>query len=283
MSINASESAVRMAQNFERVGLKGGGITPTPAIAGCRVVFSANEAIDVVVTHLKADAESVRESVALLSDVERQRASRFAFDRDRNQFIIARARLRQLLAARLEVRPESVELMYGARGKPALARRFSRSGLRFNISHSNDVAVYAFAVGREIGIDVEAVRVIKYADSIAARLFSQFESNAYLALDPEEKPLGFFNCWTRKEAFIKALGEGLYYPLDRFDVSLAPGDPVNILRVEDKRGNDCGWHLDAFCPAPGYVAAIVTEIPERPANVAVVWPTPAISSGQCLA
>jgi 4'-phosphopantetheinyl transferase len=222
-------------------------------------LFPADDAIDVVVTGLEVEAEAVHASAALLSDAERQRASRFAFDRDRNRFIVARARLRQLLAARLGVGPASVELVYGARGKPALARRFAHSGLRFNVSHSNDVAVYAFAPGREVGIDVEAVRVIRDADDIAARFFSRRENEAYLALDPRDRPLGFFNCWTRKEAFIKALGDGLSHPLDRFDVSLTPGEPAKILRVDSTPGGDCEWTLHSFVPEPGFIGAIVVQ------------------------
>jgi phosphopantetheinyl transferase len=157
------------------------------------------------------------------------------------------------------MRPESIELVYGERGKPALARCFADSGLRFNVSHCNDVAVYAFSSGREIGIDVEAVRLMRDADDIAARFFSPREYEAYLALDPRDRPLGFFNCWTRKEAFIKALGDGLYHPLDRFDVSLAPEAPARILRVESTAGDRCGWCMESFSPVPGFVAAIVTE------------------------
>ena len=183
----------------------------------------ADAAVEVVVTTLDLGRESVRALTALLSDAERQRAGRFAFDRDRRRFTVARARLRQLLAAQLGVEPESVELAYGTHGKPALARHSTDSHLRFNVSHSEDVAVYAFAGGREVGIDVEVVRTITDADDIAARSFSRHENEAYLALDPRDKPLGFFNCWTRKEAFIKALGDGLSHPLDRFDVSLTPG------------------------------------------------------------
>lgn len=267
MSIYERESAARMAQKFVLGGSKGGRITTVPEVAVGNV-FPADGAIDVVVTRLEVAAEEVRESAALLSNTERHRASRFAFDRDRNRFIVARARLRHLLAARLDVGPASVELLYGARGKPALSRRFASSGLRFNVSHSNDVAVYAFSVGREVGVDVEAVRALNDADAIAARFFSHRENTAYLALDPKDKATGFFNCWTRKEAFIKAIGDGLYYPLDRFDVSLAPGEPVKILRVEDKPGNDCGWQLEAFCPISGYVAAVVTESLERNADPA---------------
>jgi 4'-phosphopantetheinyl transferase len=208
---------------------------------------------------LDVGPEAVRALATLLSDAERQRASRFVFDRDRRRFIVARARLRRLLSARLDVQPESVEFVYRAHGKPALARRFADSDLRFNVSHSDDVVVYAFALGREIGIDVEAIRVIRDADDIAAQFFSSRENDAYLALDPRNKPIGFFNCWTRKEAFIKALGDGLDYPLDRFDVSLAPGEPAKILRVEGTSGDDCGWCMESFSPAPGFVAAVASE------------------------
>jgi 4'-phosphopantetheinyl transferase len=212
-----------------------------------------------VVTRLDVGVEDIRASAMLLSNAERQRASRFAFDRDRRRFTVARARLRRLLSARLGVRPESIEFVYGAHGKPALARRFADSDLRFNVSHSDDVGVFAFASGREIGIDVEAIRVIRDADAIAARFFSSGETNAYLALDPRNKPMGFFNCWTRKEAFIKALGDGLYHPLDCFDVSLAPGEPAKILRVRGTSGDDCGWRMESFSPAPGFVAAVASE------------------------
>jgi len=218
-----------------------------------------DDAIDVVVARLDVEVEVVHALAVLLSDAERERAGRFAFDRDRNRFIVARARLRQILASRLGVQPELVDLVYGVHGKPALAQGLATSDLRFNLSHSNDIAVYAFSVGREVGIDVEAIRAMDDADAIAARYFSQFENKVYLALDPEDKVVGFFNCWTRKEAFIKAVGDGLYYPLDRFDVSLVPGQPADILRVEDRSGNECGWHLEAFSPSPGYVAAIVIE------------------------
>jgi len=216
-------------------------------------------AFEVVVSRLDVGPDAFRALAALLSDAERERASRFAFDRDRNRFIAARARLRELLAARMGVLPESVELTYGAHGKPSLARRFADSDLRFNVSHCDDIAVYAFSCGREIGIDVEAVRAIPDADDLAARFFSDRENDAYLALDRRDKPQGFFNCWTRKEAFIKALGDGLYHPLDSFEVSLAPGEPARILRVESTPGGRCGWRMESFSPSPGFVAAVVTE------------------------
>jgi len=220
-----------------------------------------DDAIDVVVTRLALGPDAVGASVTLLSDTERQRASRFVVDRDARRFIVARARLRQLLAERLGVRPESVELVYGAHGKPALARPGADADLRFNVSHREDVAVYAFSYGREVGIDVEAVHVIRDADAIAARLFSPRENAAYRALDPQDRPLGFFNCWTRKEAFVKALGGGLCDRLDHFDVSLAPREAATILRVENTPGDHCGWRLVSFSPTPGFVAAVVAAAP----------------------
>src|SRR5882724_291489 len=229
-----------------------------PLARGAATPF-ADDAVEVTAARLDVGRKGVRTLAAWLSDEERQRASRFAFDRDRRRFIVARAWLRQLLAARLGVRPESVALVYGGHGKPALAPRYADVGLRFNVSHSEDVAVYAFATGREIGIDVEAVRVIRDAYDIAARFFSRRENEAYLALDPRDKPLGFFNCWTRKEAFIKALGDGLYHPLNCFDVSLAPGEPARIIRVESTPGDHCGWTLHGFLPGPGLIGAIVVR------------------------
>jgi len=231
---------------------------PAPPVLGA-AASSAEGAIEVVVTRLDAGPEAVRASAVLLSDAERRRACRFAFERDQRRFTVARARLRQLLGERLCVRPDSVELVYGERGKPALARQFAASGLQFNVSHSEDVAVYAFSRGREIGVDVEAVRVVPDADEIAARFFARGENAAYLALDPLAKPLGFFNCWTRKEAFIKALGDGLCYPLDRFEVSLVPDEPARILRVGTTIGDACGWTLHGFLPGPGLVGAVVAR------------------------
>lgn len=210
------------------------------------------DAVEVVATHLDAAPEAVGTLHALLSDAERRRARRMAFGRDRRRFIVARGRLRQLLGARLGVRPEAVELAYGAHGKPALAPRFAVSDLRFNVSHCDGVAAYALMYGGEIGIDIEAVEVMRDADEIAAQFFSDGERAAYRALEPQDRPLGFFNCWTRKEAFIKALGDGLSYPLDRFDVSLTPGEPARLLNV-------CGWRMMSFSPAPGFVGAVVTE------------------------
>jgi 4'-phosphopantetheinyl transferase len=219
----------------------------------------ASAAVEIASLPLDVDPASVRALTDLLSTDETERASRFVFERDRRRFIVARASLRQLLAARLGVRPQAVEFSYGLRGKPALAPRFSASDLRFNLSHSGSLAVVALADGCELGVDVEEVRALPDATDVAARFFSRRENEAYLALEARDRPQGFFNCWTRKEAFIKALGDGLYHPLDRFDVTLAPGEPAKILRVEDTPGERCGWTLHSFTPGPGFVGAVAVR------------------------
>ena len=236
--------------------------------------------VEVVATQLFPEAEALEDLAALLSESERNRAARFVFDRDRRRFIVSRGRLRRLLAERLGLAPQSVELTYGAYGKPALANS-PQLDLRFNVSHCDDVAVYAFSHGVDVGVDVEAVRFLPDADRIAARFFSRRENETYRALAPRDKPLGFFNCWTRKEAFIKALGDGLGFPLDSFDVSLAPDEPPMILRIGATPGEECDWRLDSFFPSPGYVAAVVSERTRVSidSSVVIALADPSIDSG----
>ncbi len=229
------------------------------SLPACRYYSFLQSRLQVVIAGLDSAPEAVHALTQCLSPEERRRAERFRFDRDRRRFIVARARLRQLLGDRLKSRPEAVELVYGTHGKPALAQRSDNMDWRFNVSHCDDIAAYAFSQGREVGIDVEAIRNVHRADTIASHFFSRSEQEAYLALDSSEKMAGFFNCWTRKEAFIKAIGLGISHPLDCFDVSLVPGDPARILRVKNTPGADAGWRLDSFSPLPGYVVAMVTE------------------------
>jgi 4'-phosphopantetheinyl transferase len=225
-----------------------------------------NEAIEVVVTSLDIGAARMRAAAGLLSAAERRRAERFAFERDRRRYIAARSRLRRLLGARLGERPEGVEFVYGKRGKPALAPRHAAAGLCFNLAHCDDVAVYAFAHAREVGVDIERVRPLADADEVAARFFSRNENQAYQALAAAERGQGFFNCWTRKEAFVKALGGGLHIPLASFDVSLAPGEPARILRVGSRPGDLCGWLLTGLQPAPELTGAVVVRSHSPPVS-----------------
>ncbi len=219
----------------------------------------SDKSIEVLVIRLDESDEIVQSSFTILSDTEKKRACQFVFPHDQRRSIMARARLRQLLAARLDVRPESITFTYGAHGKPVLAGSSVGSNLHFNVSHCDDVAIYAFAHERQIGVDIEKVRVLQDADDVANNFFSVNENVAYNNLAPHDKPQGFFNCWTRKEAFIKAIGEGLSHPLDHFDVSLVPGEPTRFLRIGSTPGASCAWDIYSFEPLPGYVGAVVTQ------------------------
>lgn len=214
---------------------------------------------DLAATRLDISAAAVRAEAAVLSEFERRRAARLSFEIVRARFIVARAMLRRLLAKRLGAQPEEIEFVYNDQGKPALGARFDGSRLFFNVSHCDDLAVYAFSSAGEIGVDVEAVRWFADADDVAARVFSPAEQRAYAALDPLQRPVGFFNCWTRKEAFVKAVGEGLHRPLDSFDVSLGPDEPAKIIRVENTPGERCGWDVESFVPMRGFVGAVVVQ------------------------
>jgi 4'-phosphopantetheinyl transferase len=202
----------------------------------------------------RADAE-LAQMRATLSEDEATRAARFFQDRDRNHYIVARATLRKLLAIQLGCAAEEVCFEYNEWGKPALPAGFARRDIRFNLSHSHGVAVYAITGERDVGVDVESVRPEFATETIAENFFSRHEVIALRSLPLEQQPDGFFNCWTRKEAYVKARGEGLSIELASFDVSLKPGEPAAILRAVDR----AKWSIASFRPEPGRVAAIVVE------------------------
>lgn len=192
----------------------------------------------------------------LLSPDEQARAGRFVFERDRRRFVVARGTLRQILGRCAGQPPEALRFVYGAAGKPSLA---GETHIAFNLSHSGELALIAAARACDVGIDVELRHPLEDMMSLAARCFSARENAALRALPDGQRAAGFFNCWTRKEAFIKALGEGLSYPLDRFDVSLKPGEPASLLYVQDDPLAAEQWTLAAFEPAENYTAALAVR------------------------
>ncbi len=189
-----------------------------------------------------------------LSSDETARANRFVFSPDRNHFVAARGILRELLGAYLMLPPAELKFRYGSYGKPALDTNASDSVLQFNLSHSDGLAFYAFSLGRRLGVDVEQIRPQLAGEDIAKRYFAAREVAELLALPTDVRPQGFFLCWTRKEAYVKAHGAGLSLPLDRFTVSLTPGCAAE-LQAEDRDQ----WSIHSVEPAPGYVAAVVAE------------------------
>jgi 4'-phosphopantetheinyl transferase len=191
----------------------------------------------------------------ILNADEIARADRFLMEVHRNRFIAARALLRDLLAGYLGRPPEAIAFAYNEWGKPTLAPGFSALDVRFNLSHSQSLAIYAFALGRDVGVDIEMIRAEVAKESVAENFFSSWEVQTLRALPREHQAQAFFNCWTRKEAYVKARGQGLSIVLSSFDVSLAPGEEAKILR-----GDDCrGWSLVSFEPDRYCVAALATQ------------------------
>ncbi len=189
---------------------------------------------------------------SFLSEEEKARAARFHFDRDRSRFIVAHGTLRELLAYYLRISPPEVKFRYEQHGKPALDLESRTKVLNFNLSHSSDLALCGVGWNRKIGIDIEKVEEHFGGEELARRYFSVSEAESLLSLPLKLQAASFFNCWTRKEAYVKARGDGLLLPLDSFDVTLAPGVPGRFLR-----GVDQDWQLVAFSAALGFPAALV--------------------------
>lgn len=194
-----------------------------------------------------------------LSPDERERAGRFRFERDRGRFVAARGVLRAILGHYLGRSPGRLEIGYDPRGKPVLAGEDGPDSLAFSVSHSNDLGLFALARGRRIGVDVEHVEGATDADKISQRFFSPRDVAALRALPCEARPRAFLACWTRKEAYAKARGDGLALPLDSFSVSLAPGEPAALLDAREGPGEIARWWLRDLLVDPMYVAAVAVE------------------------
>ena len=164
--------------------------------------------------------------------------------------------LRKILGRYLEIAPEKLIFSYGSHGKP----KIENSPFNFNLSNSGDLALCAIAYEKEIGIDIEyLLRELKDAEAIAKRFFSSKESAEFLSLPLEERQLAFFRCWTRKEAYIKAIGDGLSYSLSNFDVTLTPNTEAKLLNVVTNPSEVDRWTLKELNPAKDYIGAIIVE------------------------
>ena len=194
----------------------------------------------------------------VLSTDERERAERLRFQRDRQDFIVTRALLRILVGRYLRREPDQVQFSYGTYGKPSLAGE-SDQALRFNLSHSQGLALYAITRGRQIGIDVECMRENQDTEAIAQRFFSSQEIAAIESLPEPIKQKAFFACWTRKEAYLKARGDGLSGAMDSFSVSVNPGEPAVFLNVKNDPHENSRWSLIELDPGPRYAGALAVE------------------------
>ena len=235
-----------MAVDYER-------LWPHPPV---ELVLSTND-VHVWRASLAPPSSLLHHLARTLAAEERERAERFYFQRDRDRFVVCRGILRSTLGGYLGVEPKAIRFRYGAYGKPFLAD--AKANLCFNLSHAHGLALFAFTLDREVGVDVESVRPLPEARQIAEQFFSPGEIAALSQVPPGKIAEAFFNCWTRKEAFIKAKGKGLSWPLAHVEVSLAPGEPARLLGIVGEPREASRWHLQALTPAPGYAAAICVE------------------------
>ena len=206
------------------------------------------------VTGAEADARRI------LSASEQDRATRYRFDRHRNRFRRRRLFLRILLGTYLGIPARDLTFDVSPQGKLSLPGE----PVHFNISDSEGWAVFAFSKNTPLGIDIEFARPLDDLPQLVSRYFSPSEQKALLELPPDLHRAAFYHIWTQKEAFIKAIGLGLSYPLDAFDVQPDPRQPGAILSARDHPGP---WVMHTFSPVPGYHAAVCHAAPELPVQI----------------
>jgi 4'-phosphopantetheinyl transferase len=205
---------------------------------------------------LDLPAHTLHQFQRALSPDEIGRANRFVFEKDRRHFIAGRGLLRHILSRYLQVAPAEIEFSYSEFGKPELS---PPSSLRFNVSHSGGLALYAVGHHRKVGVDIEEMRSnIEFID-LAQSFFSPLECAMLHSVPDDLVQQAFFNCWTRKEAYMKATGDGLSLPLQCFDVSLIPGEAAALIELRHSRQEASQWSMQELCPGPEFAAALVVE------------------------
>jgi 4'-phosphopantetheinyl transferase len=210
---------------------------------------------------LDVPPETCARLFATLTADERARSARFQFERDRRRFIVARGVLRDLLGRYLQTSPGQIRFVYNAFGKPDLGPEFA-SRLKFNLSHSADVVLIAIATGANVGVDLEHIRELPDCAEIARRFFSATEVDYLSRLPGHLYPEAFFSCWTKKEAYLKACGEGMATRLKSVSVPLTtdPADaPVDFHVASTDLVPAKRWSLYTLRPAPGYAGALAIE------------------------
>jgi 4'-phosphopantetheinyl transferase len=214
---------------------------------------------EIHVWYAELDRPDTAHFFSLLSQDEKDKADRFIFEQDKVRYTTRRGILRILLGSYLGIEPYQIRFDYSHNNKPALAEKYNRSALYFNQSCSERMAVFAFTSGCEIGIDIEYIRDVPEMQQIFERFFSPGENEVFQTLSANLRKEAFFNCWTRKEAFIKATGDGLSRPLNTFDVSLMPGEPARLLEIERCHEEVNLWFMNDLKVTPGYAAALAMK------------------------
>ncbi len=195
----------------------------------------------------------------VLSSAESAQVAKFYFERDRQHWIVAHGILRTLLGMYLQIAPTEIQFVTNEYGKPSIVAPPQGVHLHFNLAHSGGLALYAFSMNREVGVDVEYMRSGIDHMELAKHFFSPYENEQLRTVSSDLQEEAFFSCWSRKEAYIKARGKGLSLPLDQFDVSLIPGKPASLLASREDAEAATRWSLQALYPGPKYAGALVVE------------------------
>ncbi|NES76659.1 MULTISPECIES: 4'-phosphopantetheinyl transferase superfamily protein [Okeania] len=203
--------------------------------------------------NLKSPPSEIEELSKILSSDEIDRAKKFYFERDKNRFIIARGTLRKILSCYLNIEPKKLQFTYSERGKPYLPD----TSILFNLSHSQDLALYAITTVNLIGIDLEYIRPMNDAEALAKRFFTSQEYNLISQLPPQQQQEIFFKIWTCKEAYLKATGDGLAGGLEKVEVCLKPEQPIQFISINGDFQEASRWYLHQFIPESNYIAAVV--------------------------
>jgi len=215
--------------------------------------------VHLFLTVLAVAPERAHALSAVLAPEERERSARFKFEKDQIQYSVARATLRQILAKFLATDPRALTFEYNAYGKPLLGEQFANSKIEFNQAHSKGLGLFAVTLNRAIGVDIECHRPDLATMEIAERFFAPQEIQVLGAVAPAHRIEAFFQCWTRKEAFIKARGMGLSLGLDKFTVAFGPGSEARLLTVDPGATDVANWALCDASPARGYSGALAIE------------------------
>jgi 4'-phosphopantetheinyl transferase len=207
---------------------------------------------------------SLASAIDLLSPDERERADRFQFEVPRNRFVVGRGLLRVILGRYCDIPPERLRFNYGPHGKPELTlgegTRRTGGALHFNLAHSEGVGVLAVTQIGPVGVDLEQVRRLLEFKELVGQFFSAWEAAEFSRLPREQQPAAFFNLWTRKEALLKATGEGIGHSLNRVEVSFLPGEPARVLSLPAEPWAGGEWSLVDLSISPAYAGALALPV-----------------------
>lgn len=222
-----------------------------------RKMFLAENEAHIWQISLKQNDEALQISARLLDETEQSKTAKFRFGKDRKNYIAAHGAMREILSLYLEICPQNIEFETNSYGKPFLCG--GKSDISFNLSHSGELALLAITKGSKIGVDIELIRADIAAENLAEQVFSTLEIETWRNLPENFKAKAFFDCWTRKEAFIKAVGKGLSYPLKDFSVAFSPCEQARLIALENTKLKAENWQIIELNIAENYAAAMAIE------------------------